>query len=212
LWRAAGEGIALLMCRALAPVDGVCRTSIFRHVFHLSGGYQLPFGKDKRFMNTWKLRRLMRGMERQLDRDFQGANITSVARTGRPPNGLQSNQSPRREPELGIKVQRCRTSSERFLGRKPGSLNEPCETGESHRTRDNAKCAVAGNGVNILGGYATTTKGPGYHKLDFSTSKHQADERFLAASSAPSCSNILKPSRTSMHLDRRHWAHGVVSI
>jgi hypothetical protein len=59
------------------------------------------------------------------------------------------------------------------------AFNEPCQLGVAAADQANANCVPATNGINILGGYGTTTTGPGYHKLDFSTFKaFQINERF----------------------------------
>ena len=69
-WRATGHpsvpGLGPRFDWALANFD-------IRNVFHFSGGYQLPFGKDKQYMNTRRSRQCRpRRVGSKLDRNAQG--------------------------------------------------------------------------------------------------------------------------------------------
>jgi hypothetical protein len=159
--------------RSLADFD-------LRQVVHLSGGYQLPVGKDKAFLNhSGKLvDATLGGWSVNWIATLQGGQPITIGcpdstTTG---TGCDAINVPGQSPKLGIHTDSNHLPN--WFG-NPAAFNEPCQLGVDAADQASANCLPAGNGINILGGYGTTTRGPGYHKLDFSAFKaFTINERF----------------------------------
>jgi len=159
--------------RGLADFD-------LRQVLHLSGGYELPFGKNKRFMNHANkiVEAIAGGWSTNWIATLQGGQpITLGCPTGATTGtGCNDLNVPGQSQNLGIKVDFASPVHTPIWFGNAAAFSQPCPLGV---TPVPSNCTPAGNGVNILGGYATTTTGPGYHKLDFSTFKaFQLSDRF----------------------------------
>ena len=153
-----------------------------RNVFHLSGGYELPFGKDRHYLNH------ANGF---VDAIAGGWAINSIAtiQGGQPitlscPTGATSGTScndfnvPGQSQKLGIRTDFAAATHTPVWFNNPAAFSQPCPLGV---TPVPSNCIPAGTGYNILGGYATTTTGPTYKKLDFSAFKtFKLSERFSA--------------------------------
>jgi hypothetical protein len=163
-------GYGIKFDRGLADFD-------IRQVLHFSGGYQLPFGKDKMFLNhSGKIVESVLG-------GWSGNWITTL-QGGQPitlscPTSTTSGTScfdinvPGQSQKLGI--HKDANGLPNWFGNAK-AFNQPCELGS---TTVPTGCIPASDGINILGGYATTTRGPGFHRLDFSLFKgFQLSERF----------------------------------
>ena len=159
--------------RSLADFD-------LRNVFHFSGGYQLPFGKDKRFMNH---------SPKVVDVALGGwsANWIVTAQGGQPitlgcPTGSTSGTGcddinvAGQSQKLGI--HKDGNGLPTYFG-NPAAFNQPCQLGPDGPITDSPTGCVPLTGNAILGGYGTTTHGPGLRKFDFSVFKgYQINERF----------------------------------
>ena len=159
--------------RGLADFD-------LRQVLHFSGGYQLPFGKDKRFMNHSNgiMEAIAGGWAVNWIATLQGGQpITLGCPTGATTGtGCNDLNVPGQSQKLGIKTDFAAATHTPVWFGNAAAFSQPCPLGV---TPVPSNCTPAGNGVNILGGYSTTTTGPGYHKLDFSAFKgFQLTERF----------------------------------
>jgi hypothetical protein len=164
-----------------------------RQVVHLSGGYQLPFGKDKRFMNQGALTNAVVG--------GWAINWIAPLQGGQPINfGCQSGTAsgpgcnlirmPGVDPQLGIKIKTIGGSHGPYWIGNAAAFNQPCELGEipgqkvgSPGTTEPIPDTPAGciplNGAAALGGKPGQIPGPGFHKLDFSMFKaFRLGERF----------------------------------
>jgi hypothetical protein len=166
-------GYGVKFDRSLADFD-------IRQVLHLSGGYQLPFGKDKRFLNhSGKLvDATLGGWSANWIATLQGGQPITLGCPDGTTNGTSCNSInvPGQSQKLGIHTDS--QGQPNWFG-NAAAFNEPCQLGVAAANQADPTCLPAGNGVNILGGYGTTTTGPGYHKLDFSTFKaFQISERF----------------------------------
>jgi len=161
--------------RGLADFD-------LRQVVHFSGGYELPFGKGKRFMNSGGITNtVLGGWSTNWIATFQGGQpITLGCANGTTSGtGCNSINVPGQSQSLGIKTNFASPSHNPVWFGNPKAFGEPCQLGVAAADQADANCIPAGNGVNILGGYNTTTTGPGYHKLDFSVFKgFQLSDRF----------------------------------
>jgi hypothetical protein len=146
-----------------------------RNVFHISGGYELPVGRNKRyFANTSKL----------VDNVVGGWAINWIAtlQGGQPitltcPSGTTSGTNcfdvpvPGQSQKLGL-----HTDSNGVLNwfGNPKAFNQPCQLGSNGQLAlplTPTGCAPL-LGSAILGAGPSTTYGPGFHRLDFSAFKN----------------------------------------
>ena len=166
-------GYGVKFDRGLADFD-------IRQVLHLSGGYELPFGKDRRFLNHSGsiVNTIAGGWDINAIAALQGGQpITLGCPTG-PTTGTGCNDYnvPGQSQKLGIKTNFAAATHTPVWFGNPAAFSQPCPLGEA-----GTNCIPATNGFNILGGYNTTTKGPSYHKVDFSAFKNfKINERFSA--------------------------------
>jgi len=157
-----------------------------RQVVHISGGYQLPFGKDKRFLNQGGLSNAILG--------GWAINWLMPLQGGQPinfgcPTGTTSGTScntmrvPGANPQLGIKIKNLPdgTRYPMWIG-NPAAFTQPCELGEipgstvgTPGTTTPIPNTPAGciplNGAAALGSKPGIITGPGIHRLDFSAFK-----------------------------------------
>jgi hypothetical protein len=136
-----------------------------RNVFHLSGGYELPFGKGKHFMSqaTGATNRIVNGWSIIWIATLQGGQPITLSCPSGPAAGvgcydlLVSGQS----PKLGLHTDINGRLS--WIG-NPAAFNQPP-----------ACTSVAGVltncGLSALGGPPAQIPGPGFHRMDFSIFK-----------------------------------------
>ncbi len=156
-----------------------------RHVIHFSGGYDLPFGKDKLFMNHGGFTNLLFG--------GWSANWIMTLQGGQPLGfGCHTSTSsgpgcndilvPGQNPQLGIKIKSAGGVHNPFWIGNPSAFSQACLLGGT----PSALTSIAGsspNCVQVTGAAALGFKrdqiaGPGFHRLDFSVfKKFQMNER-----------------------------------
>jgi len=150
-----------------------------RNVFHFSGGYELPFGKGKRFMS---------GATGFTDKAIGGWNIvwSTTLQGGQPialgcPSGTASNLNcgalyTGQPLKLGL-----HTDAKGVLNwfGNPGAFVQPCVLGAGGvPDPTSVPGCVPLTGAAALGG-VTRVPGPGFHRLDFSVFKNiSLTERF----------------------------------
>jgi hypothetical protein len=163
--------------RALADFD-------IRNVFHLNGGYALPFGKGRRFMG---------GAGRIADTVLGGWSVNAIAtlQDGQPitlscPSGTTAGTNcdvlavPGQSQKLGLHIDANGKLS--WFG-NPAAFTQPCVLGGTvaapvPEVGTPAGCIPA-TGTAVLGGGPSSTVGPGFHRLDFSAFKNfKLNERF----------------------------------
>jgi Carboxypeptidase regulatory-like domain/TonB-dependent Receptor Plug Domain/TonB dependent receptor len=155
-----------------------------RNVFHFSGGYALPFGHGKRFMNGGG------GLANGL---LGGWSVNAIATLegGQPvtltcPAGTTAGTScwdlnvPGQSQKLGLHIDSNGKLS--WYG-NPAAFNQPCVLGGTPGATAPIVGSPAGciplNGFAALGGGPSTTRSPGFHRLDFSMFKDfRLTERF----------------------------------
>jgi hypothetical protein len=170
-------GFGLGKDRGLANFD-------IRNVFHLSGGYALPFGKGKRYMG---------GAGRIVDGVLGGWSVNAIATLegGQPvtldcPTGTTSGTScfdlnvPGQSQKLGLHIDSNGKLS--WFG-NPAAFTQPCQLGGLPGATSPIPNSPAGcvplNGLGALGGGPSTTVSPGFGRLDFSLFKDfKLSERF----------------------------------
>ena len=164
-------GLGPIFDRGLADFD-------LRNVFHFSGGYQLPFGKDKMFMShSGKFADAVAG--------GWAINWIATVQGGQPitlgcPTGTTSGTGcddinvPGQSQKLGIRIDSNHLPN--YFG-NPAAFQQPCQLGVTPAAPTG--CIMPTTTFGYLGGYNTTTFGPGLRKFDFSAFKaFQLSERF----------------------------------
>jgi hypothetical protein len=146
------------------------------NVFHLSGGYALPFGKGKRYMA---------GGGRMADSLLGGWSINAIATLegGQPitlncPSGTTAGTTcydlnvPGQSQKLGL--HKHADGNLGWFG-NAGAFTQPCilggTPGATTPIANSPTGCVPLNGFDALGGGPSTTVGPGFRRLDFSTFK-----------------------------------------
>jgi hypothetical protein len=142
-----------------------------RNVFHFSGGYELPFGKGKRFMSDASgiQDKLVGGWSLNWSTTLQGGQPISLGC----PSGTASNLGcgalfTGQPLDLGLHNDAHGLLS--WFG-NPGAFVQPCVlgTGGVPEAGTPAGCTPL-TGAAALGG-VTQVPGPGFHRLDFSVFK-----------------------------------------
>ena len=187
--------------RGLADFD-------IRNVFHFSGGYALPLGHGKRYMNG------VGGLANGL---LGGWSVNAIATLegGQPvtlscPAGTTAGTScydlnvPGQSQKLGLHIDSNGKLS--WFG-NPAAFAQPCVLGGAPGATVPIVGSPAGcvplNGFAALGGGPDTTRSPGFHRLDFSVFKDfRLTERFTMQFRTEFF-NILQPSQLQRSQFRR---------
>jgi len=154
-----------------------------RNVFHANGGYQLPVGKDKRYLAN---------SSKAVDYALGGWSINWILtlQGGQPitldcPTGTTAGTScydvpvPGQSQDLGIKVKNINGVNQPFWFGNAKAFQQPCQLDTYGNPTGTPTGCVPATGLGALGGGLSTTSGPGFHRLDFSTFKgFQLNERF----------------------------------
>jgi Carboxypeptidase regulatory-like domain/TonB-dependent Receptor Plug Domain/TonB dependent receptor len=152
-----------------------------RNVFHISGSYELPVGKNKRYLaNTGKLGdNILGGWSVNWIATLQGGQPIGLSCPTGTTSGTNCNDVlvPGQSQKLGL-----HTDSNGVLNwfGNPKAFNQPCQLGaDGNPVPDSpAGCALL-LGSSVLGAGPSTTHGPGFHRLDFSAFKgFQISDRF----------------------------------
>jgi hypothetical protein len=140
-------------------------------VLHLSGSYDLPFGTNKRFLGSASkpVNYLVGGWSANWITTLQGGQPVTLGCPTSTTAGTGCNAVlvPGQNPDLGIQ----RRDGGVFWFNNPKAFQQPCElTASGVSAGTPAGCIpISGNGV--LGDSQGTTRGPGFHRLDFSLFK-----------------------------------------
>ncbi len=135
------------------------------HVVHFSGGYQLPFGKDQRYLNRpGALDKVIGGWQVNWLLDLQGGQPVALTCPTATTTGSTCYvvRVAGQDQKLGLHMDSNNKLS--WYG-NPAAFAQPCALGS---TTTPAGCV---SGANVLGGNLAATRGPGFHRLDFSTFK-----------------------------------------
>jgi hypothetical protein len=160
----------------LAPSD-------IRNVFHLSGSYELPFGKGKRYMSdAGRLGgALAGGWSIIWNATLQGGQPRTIPCPTGTTNGTNCNAI----VVKGVSPTSGPHDVTQFWN--PAAFTQPCvlgvdpanQTGPPIPIPDSPKGCIPLTGTAALGGGATQVAGPTFKRLDFSTFKDfQLNERF----------------------------------
>ena len=180
-------GLRAYSVKGLGPkFDWALANFDIRQVLHFSGGYELPFGKDRRYMNRGGLVNAVLG-------DWS-TNWIVTLQGGQPlnfgcPTGTTSGTGCNtmlvkgQSPQLGIKVKTIDGKPRPFWINNPQAYTQPCVLGGTPDAPvpipNSPTGCVPLTGAAALGGKAGPIPGPGFHRLDFSAFKgFQLNERF----------------------------------
>lgn len=152
-----------------------------RNVFHFSGGYELPFGKGKRYMSDGgkASNALIGGWSVNWSATLQGGQPITLPCPSGTAQGTNCY-------DLVVKGQSTKlglhTDSNGVISwfGNPNAFSQPCKLGAGGAP-DPASVAgcVPLAGLGALGGPPAQVPGPGFHRLDFSLFKDfQLSERF----------------------------------
>jgi hypothetical protein len=152
-----------------------------RHVVHFSGGYELPIGKNKRFLGT---------SNRAVDAVVGGwsANWIATLQGGQPlslsdcPTATTAGTTCRdvrvagQDPKLGRYMDS--QNKPNWIGNAK-AFNQPCQLGANGPIPDSPAGCIPYTGSAVLGFAGPVTTGPGFRRLDFSLFKGiQINDRF----------------------------------
>jgi hypothetical protein len=152
-----------------------------RNVFHFSGGYVLPIGKDKRFLHdSGKFVDAVLGgwSTNWIVTLQQGQPITLGCPTGATSGtGCNDLNVKGEDQKLGIRIDS--NGLPNWFG-NPKAFQQPCQMGSDGNPIGGSPAGcIPLTGAGFLGGYATTTTGPGLRQFTLSTFKgFQLTERF----------------------------------
>ena len=145
---------------------------LIRNVFHLSGGYELPLGKGKRYASgvTGFANQLVSGWSTQWIVTLEGGQPMTLSCNTTPAPGTSCNDMiiPGVDPHGS-------GAPDHFLN--AAAFTQPCVPGTSPPAP--ARCVPGITGIGLLGGASSQTTGPGIGRLDLSFFKNfQLSERW----------------------------------
>lgn len=158
-----------------------------RQVLHFSGGYELPFGKDKMFMNQGGFANtILGGWSANWILTLQGGQPLGFAcHTGVSSGpGCNDIMVPGQNPQLGIKTKVISGVNTPVWIGNPAAFTQACTLGGTP-TALTSNAGSSPNCVPVTGAAALGFKrdmipGPGFHRLDFSVFKNfKLSERYM---------------------------------
>ena len=157
-----------------------------RQVLHFSGGYELPVGKGKQFMNQGGVTNaILGGWATNWIVTLQGGQPLNFGCPTGTTSGTNCNDIllAGQSPKLGVKITTLGGYHGPFWIGNPGAFSQPCQLGVVSGIiapiPDTPTGCVPYSGAGALGSKAGQIAGPGFHRLDFSLFKNfQINERF----------------------------------
>jgi len=178
-----GSGLRAPSVPGLGPMfDWGLADFDIRQVLHFSGGYELPIGKNKRFLGTSS--RLVNAVV-----GGWSANWIATLQGGQPLNlgcpsgttagtGCNDVRVAGQSPKLGLYTDS--QGNPNWFGNVK-AFQQPCKLGLNGPILDSPAGCIPYTGSAVLGFAGPTTTGPGFHRLDFSLFKAiQINDRFSA--------------------------------
>jgi hypothetical protein len=146
-----------------------------RNVFHFSGGYELPFGKEKRFLaNSGKITNsLVGGWSVNWLTTWQGGQPITFRCPAATTAGTNCNQVRVAGQSQRLGLYKDGKGRLNWIG-NPKAFQQPCPLGASAPSG-----CIPASGTALLGGGTETLRGPPLRKFDFSAFKNiPISERF----------------------------------
>jgi Carboxypeptidase regulatory-like domain/TonB dependent receptor/TonB-dependent Receptor Plug Domain len=150
-----------------------------RNVVHFSGGYELPFGKGKRFANdaTGLKNQVVGGWSVIWSTTLQGGQPIGLSCPSGTAAGLNCGDLRVKGQPLDLGLHNSSDGKLSWYG-NPAAFAQPCTLGPGGVPTASPAGCVPLTGAAALGGL-TQIPGPGFHRLDFSIFKNFAiSERF----------------------------------
>jgi hypothetical protein len=152
-----------------------------RNVFHFSGGYQLPFGKGRRYLSSGGgiSNTLAGGWSMNWSATLQGGQPITLPCPSGTANGTGCYDLVVKGQSTKLGLHTDSNGKLSWFG-NPAAFSQPCKliAGGAPDPTSVPGC-VALTGLGALGGPPTQVPGPGFHRLDFSLFKDfQLSERF----------------------------------
>jgi hypothetical protein len=156
--------------RGLADFD-------LRQVLHFSGGYQVPFGKDKKFLNQGKVANaVFGGWSTNWITTLQGGQPLNIGCSTGTASGLGCNAVKVAGQSQKLGLHEDSVGNLRWFG-NPAAFSQPCQVGSNPSAPTPLGCVPA-TGSGVLGDKPGQTVTPGFHRLDLSLFKAlQLNER-----------------------------------
>ena len=152
-----------------------------RNVAHLSGGYDLPFGKGKAFLNGGgKLNEaLFGGYSLNYLVTLQGGQPITIPCPTATTTGTNCDSFLLPGQKL-VQSYHFDNNGKLNFFKNAAALQQPCQLGTNGAPIPNSPAGcVPMTGAGVLGGTPSTTYGPGFHRFDFSLFKnYQISERY----------------------------------
>jgi hypothetical protein len=145
-----------------------------RQVLHFSGGYQLPIGKDKPFLNQGKLTNaVLGGWSTNWIVTLQGGQPLNFGCNTGTTSGTSCNdiRVPGQSQQLGMKSRTIDGALKPFWIGNAKAFNQPCQLGANGPIADSPAGCVPLTGAAALGSKPGQTVTPGFHRMDFSMFK-----------------------------------------
>jgi hypothetical protein len=155
-----------------------------RQVLHFSGGYELPFGKNKPFLNqTGKIGdAVIGGWSLNWITTLQGGQPINMSCPTSTTSGTHCNdiRVAGQSQKLGMKSKTVSGALRPFWFGNAAAFQQPCELGSDGPISGSPSGCTPLQGAAALGSsYGGETVGPGFHRLDFSMFKaFKLNERF----------------------------------
>jgi hypothetical protein len=168
-------GIGPSFDRGLADFD-------IRNVFHISGYYELPFGKDKMFLaHSGKMVDLVAGgWALNTIASLQGGQPMSLSCPSTTAAGTNCTDLVVPHQDQNNHFHTDGNGRLNWFG-NTAAYNQPCLIGPDGNPENQPSGCVPLTGKSVLGGYPTTTSGPGLARFDLSAFKNiPISERFSA--------------------------------
>jgi hypothetical protein len=150
-----------------------------RNVFHFSGGYDLPFGKGKRFASgaSGLQNRLVSGWSMNWSMTLQGGQPIGLGCPNGTAAGLNCGALRVAGQPLDLGLHTDMNGKLSWYG-NPAAFAQPCTLGPGGTPTSSPAGCVPLTGSAALGGL-TQVPGPGFHRVDFSLFKDiPINERF----------------------------------
>ncbi len=146
-----------------------------RNVFHFSGGYDLPVGKNKQFLaNSGRLvDTVLGGWSTNYLVTLQGGQPITIGCPTATTTGTNCNafRVPGQDPKLGLHTRLVRGKPTLFWFNNPAAFQQPCPITFAGPDPTKAPGCSPVTGALALGSAPGVTSGPGFHRFDFSLFK-----------------------------------------
>jgi hypothetical protein len=154
-----------------------------RQVLHFSGGYELPFGKDKRFLNQGGVTNaVLGGWAFNWIATLQGGQPINFTCPSGTTAGTNCNvvRVAGQSQKLGMKSKTVNGALRPFWIGNAGAFNQPCKLGVDGPITDSPTGCIPLQGSAALGSsYGGESATPGFHRFDYSLFKNfKINERY----------------------------------